>query len=204
MYNYKKNFLVLFQTKSFLDANIFAAKNDHYLRLTLVYSFVYKNSFAFNLKNIPSRCIIDNQKNFLNFLNSCIVNNNLVTFFSNTVFKNFTKSLNYLFLSRMSKHESNLKINSNTIIYLDNKFNNKINSKFQEILSHALIIKPISLDTKIDFQIYYLLIDLSNDLNKFIYLNMIKSFLYISKQNFLANSFKKYFFFKREFLKFLK
>ena len=203
MFNYKKNFLVLFQTKSFLDVNIFAAKNDHYLRLNLVYSFIYKNSFAFNIKNIPSNCIINNQKNFLNFLNSCVINNNPVTFFSNSNFKNITKALNYLFLFNTSKHEINLKSTSHTIIYLDNKYSNKVNSRFQEILEHALIIKPISSDNKIDFQIYYLLIDLSSDLNKFIYLNMIKTFLLLSKQNLIYNNFKKYFFLKNNFYKYL-
>ena len=90
---------------------------------------------------------------------------------------------------------------TNVVVYLDDKFSNKINSKNEQILTNSLIIKPISLDTKVDFQIYYLLLDLSTDLNKYIYLNLIKSFLLISKQSIIKQQYKKYFYLKNMFLK---
>lgn len=201
MFNYKKNFLILFQTKSFLDVNLFASNNDHYLKLNLIYYFIYNNSFAFNLKNIPSSCIVQNQKNFFNFLNACVLNKTAITFFSHSSFKNMTKSLNFFFLSDYSNHKKNLVPSVNIVVYLDNKFTNKINSRYSGILQNSLIIKPVSLDTSVDFQIYYLLIDLSSDLNKFIYLNLIKSFLFISKQKNLKIHFKKFLSLKKMFFK---
>ena len=201
MKNHKKNFITFFQTKFFFDVNIFASNNDHYKRLLIVHSFIYKNSFIFNVRNIPSSSIITNQKNFFNFLNSCVINNVQVTFFSHNLFKNMVKSLNFLFLFSNINCYSNLMRKTNVVVYLDDKFSNKINSKNEQILTNSLIIKPISLDTKVDFQIYYLLLDLSTDLNKYIYLNLIKSFLLISKQSIIKQQYKKYFYLKNMFLK---
>ena len=201
---HKNNYFTFFQKKSLTNVNIFASSNDHFKKLNLVYFFIYLNSFLFNFKTVPSNAILKNQKHFFNFLNYCVINNVKITFFSSVSFKNLMKSVNFLFLSSQSVYLSHLFKQTDVVIYLDNKFNNKINAKNAKGLGDTLIIKPISLDAKMDLQVYYLLIDLSNDLNKFLYISLIKSFLLCTKQNLIKSNFKKFFLLKKTFIKLLK
>lgn len=153
----------------------------------LKYIFYYNNKNIFTLNKIPSKVVLQNQKNFFNFLTSCYLNNIYVYYISSFFKKNSLKAFNKLNLFYQKSQ-----VNAGVVIILENTLSKSLVAKLTNF--PFIFVKPVVDSLDFNINIYPIFVNLSDSFQVMMYTNYIKLFLkkslYTRKLNKSYNFFK--------------
>lgn len=163
------------------------------------YFFIYNYISIFNKIPFNFELILKNQINFLNFVKETTKYNVPIYMYSSIFSYGYIYSLNF-FINLSNKNLNRLKLKKGSVVILfENNIKQQILKEFGETSYTNLYVVPYSTKTiKKNLSYNYILINLDNDLYKYIYSNFIKYFIYKNTISFKKqNMYIYYQFFKK-------